>query len=67
MARVRAHFFFFLFLARLFSNAAVADAAGPHPRLGSPRRLFITRLRIAVLAVSALLTLFAFFLAQLPG
>ena len=37
------------------------------PRLGSPRRLFITRLRIAVLAVSALLTLFAFFLAQLPG
>jgi rhomboid protease GluP len=37
------------------------------PRLGSPRRLFTVRLRIASFIVVAVLTLFAFFLDQLPG
>ncbi len=37
------------------------------PRLGSPRKLFETRLRIAVGMVAGVLVLFGFFLAQLPG
>ena len=37
------------------------------PRLGSPRRLFTTRLRLAVGLVVGVLVLFGFFLAQLPG
>lgn len=37
------------------------------PRLGSPRKLFVTRLRIAVGMVVGVLGLFGFFLAQLPG
>ncbi|MGA8041546.1 MAG: rhomboid family intramembrane serine protease [Terracidiphilus sp.] len=37
------------------------------PRLGSPRKLFTTRMRLAVGMVVALLVLFGFFLAQLPG
>jgi rhomboid protease GluP len=37
------------------------------PRLGSPRRLFVVRRRISVGMVVALLVLFGFFLAQLPG
>ena len=37
------------------------------PRLGSPRRLFVGRLRISVTMVVGLLVLFGFFLAQLPG
>ncbi len=37
------------------------------PRLGSPRSLFVSRRRGAVLMVVALLVLFGFYLAQLPG
>jgi len=37
------------------------------PRLGSPRPLFLMRLRIGVGMVVGLLVLFGFFLAQLPG
>lgn len=37
------------------------------PRLGSPRKLFAIRLRIAVGMIVGLLVLFGFFLAQLPG
>ena len=37
------------------------------PRLGSPRRLFEIRRRIAVAMICGLLVLFGFFLAQLPG
>jgi rhomboid protease GluP len=37
------------------------------PRIGSPRRLFETRLRIAVGMVVGLLVLFGFYLAQLAG
>jgi rhomboid protease GluP len=37
------------------------------PRIGSPRPLFIRRLRIAVIMVVGLLVMFGFFLAQLPG
>jgi rhomboid protease GluP len=37
------------------------------PRLGSPRRLFTARRRMAVVLVVAILTLFAFYIAQLPG
>lgn len=37
------------------------------PRLGVPRKLFETRLRISVIMVIGLLVLFGFFLAQLPG
>lgn len=37
------------------------------PRLGSPRRLFNFRLRVAVVGVVGLLVLFGFYLAQLPG
>jgi rhomboid protease GluP len=37
------------------------------PRLGSPRTVFHTRLRVAVGMVMGLLVLFGFFLAQLPG
>ncbi|MGB8260187.1 MAG: rhomboid family intramembrane serine protease [Terracidiphilus sp.] len=37
------------------------------PRLGAPRRQFLVRRRVAVVAVAALLTLFAFYLDQLPG
>jgi rhomboid protease GluP len=41
-------------------------AAPMVPRLGSPRRLFTMRLRLAVGMVVGLLVLFGFFLAQLP-
>ena len=37
------------------------------PRLGSPRPRFLVRRRIAVVSVTALLVLFGFYLAQLPG
>ncbi len=37
------------------------------PRLGSPRKLFETRRRIAIGMLVGLLVLFGFFLAQLPG
>jgi rhomboid protease GluP len=37
------------------------------PRMGSPRRLFLVRRRVAVVTVVAVLVLFGFFLAQLPG
>ncbi len=37
------------------------------PRLGSPRRLFTERMRIAVGLIVSVLVLFGFFLAQLPG
>ncbi len=37
------------------------------PRLGSPRRLFTARMRIAVGMLVGILVLFGFFLAQLPG
>jgi rhomboid protease GluP len=42
-------------------------AAPMVPRIGSPRRLFETRLRIAVGMVVGLLVLFGFYLAQLAG
>jgi rhomboid protease GluP len=42
-------------------------AAPMVPRLGSPRPLFQRRLRITVVMVVALLVLFGFYLAQLPG
>jgi rhomboid protease GluP len=35
------------------------------PRIGSPRKIFDTRLRLAVAMISGMLVLFAFFLAQL--
>jgi rhomboid protease GluP len=41
-------------------------AAPMVPRLGSPKSLFQSRLRVAVGLVVGLLVLFAFFLAQLP-
>jgi len=41
-------------------------AAPMVPRLGSPRPLFVRRLRISVGMVAALLVLFGFYLAQLP-
>jgi rhomboid protease GluP len=37
------------------------------PRLGSPRKLFQVRRRVAVLMIVGILVLFGFFLAQLPG
>jgi rhomboid protease GluP len=37
------------------------------PRIGSPRRLFQVRLRVATVLVVGLLVLFGFYLAQLPG
>jgi rhomboid protease GluP len=37
------------------------------PRLGSPRKLFATRLRIGVAMIVGVLVLFGFYLAQLPG
>jgi len=37
------------------------------PRIGSPRGLFLRRLRIAIVMVVGLLVLFGFYLAQLPG
>jgi rhomboid protease GluP len=37
------------------------------PRLGSPRRLFNLRLRVAMVGVVGMLVLFGFYLAQLPG
>jgi rhomboid protease GluP len=37
------------------------------PRLGSPRKLFLWRLRIAMAMLVGLLVLFGFYLAQLPG
>jgi rhomboid protease GluP len=37
------------------------------PRLGSPRQLFATRLRIGVAMIVGVLVLFGFYLAQLPG
>jgi rhomboid protease GluP len=42
-------------------------AAPMVPRIGSPRRLFETRLRIAIGMVVGLLVLFGFYLAQLAG
>jgi len=42
-------------------------AAPMVPRLGSPRRLFESRLRIATVMVVGLLVLFGFYLAQLAG
>ena len=42
-------------------------AAPMVPRFGSPRPLFVSRLRIAVGMIVGLLVLFGFFLAQLPG
>jgi rhomboid protease GluP len=42
-------------------------AAPMVPRIGSPRPLFVRRLRIAVAMVVGLLVLFGFYLAQLPG
>ena len=41
-------------------------AAPMVPRIGSPRKLFIDRLRFAVVGVVILLVLFAFYLDQLP-
>jgi rhomboid protease GluP len=41
-------------------------AAPMVPRLGSPRKIFQTRLRIAMAMVVGLLVLFGFYLAQLP-
>ena len=41
-------------------------AAPMVPRLGSPRSLFLMRLRLAIGIVAGLLVLFVFFLAQLP-
>jgi len=37
------------------------------PRFGSPRPLFLTRLRMATVMMVGLLVLFGFYLAQLPG
>lgn len=37
------------------------------PRFGSPRPLFLSRLRVALVMVAGMLVLFGFFLAQLPG
>jgi rhomboid protease GluP len=42
-------------------------AAPMVPRLGSPRRLFEMRLRVATIMVVGLLVLFGFYLAQLAG
>ena len=42
-------------------------AAPMIPRLGSPRRLFDMRLRVAVGMVVGVLVLFSFYLSQLPG
>jgi rhomboid protease GluP len=42
-------------------------AAPMVPRIGSPRALFETRLRIAVAIVVGVLVLFSFYQAQLPG
>jgi rhomboid protease GluP len=42
-------------------------AAPMVPRLGSPRRLFLSRLRMSVGMVVGILVLFAFYLDQLPG
>lgn len=41
-------------------------AAPMVPRIGSPKNLFQTRLRIAVAVVAGILVLFGFYLAQLP-
>jgi rhomboid protease GluP len=41
-------------------------AAPMVPRIGSPRPIFLTRIRVAISAVILLLVLFGFFLAQLP-
>jgi hypothetical protein len=37
------------------------------PRLGSPRPIFVRRLRTAVLMVVALLVLFGFYIAHVPA
>jgi hypothetical protein len=37
------------------------------PRFGSPRPLFLRRLKLATGMVVCLLVMFSFFLAQLPG
>ena len=42
-------------------------AAPMVPRLGSPRQLFQSRLRIALLMVVGVLVLFGFYLAKLAG
>jgi len=44
----------------------LAFAAPMVPRIGSPRNVFSTRMRLAVAAIVALLVLFGFYLAQLP-
>lgn len=48
-------------------SSGLLFAAPLVPRLGSPRRLFESRLRVATLMIAGLLVLFGFFLAQLPG
>ena len=42
-------------------------AAPMVPRIGSPRKLFETRLRVTTIMVTGLLVLFGFYLAQLAG
>ncbi len=42
-------------------------AAPMVPRIGSPRKLFETRLRVATIMVTGMLVLFGFYLAQLAG
>ncbi len=41
-------------------------AAPMVPRIGSPRPVFLTRIRLAIASIVLLLVLFGFFLAQLP-
>jgi rhomboid protease GluP len=48
-------------------SSGLLFAAPLVPKLGSPRRLFESRLRIGIFMVAGLLVLFGFFLAQLPG
>ena len=45
----------------------VLFAARLVPRIGSPREMFYSRLRVSVAMVTGLLVLFGFYLAQLPG
>jgi rhomboid protease GluP len=48
-------------------SSGLLFAAPMIPRLGSPRPLFQTRLRIAVGMMVGVLVLFAFYLSKLPG
>jgi rhomboid protease GluP len=48
-------------------SSGLLFAAPLVPRLGSPRQLFQTRLRIAVGMMVGVLVLFAFYLSKLPG